>query len=380
MTKIAVVGTIAVLLHACTVVLLLSRAGSSVEPEIRAALAIGSLVLSVMITTAAVWREWARRNASSEQHGDAHGMLERPDRIVERDCRLLEEAHRMLDQATAFLEENPGAADRRATASLDALVARLGRHVQRVEQVVEERHDRERELMRADQLAMVGQMAAGVAHEIRNPLTSIKMLVQAGRKEESPALTDDDLSIIEHEIRRLERSLQRFLDFARPPHPERRPLNLAPLIERTLALVEGRARKQNVEVRCELREEAVIADVDGDQIQQLLLNLLLNSLDVMPDGGRLRVELAALPTGEAEIRVSDSGPGIPAELLPRLFDPFMSTKETGIGLGLAVSHRIAERHGGTLSAHNAPGGGACFVLRVALATETSDVAQPGSSE
>jgi len=113
--------------------------------------------------------------------------------------------------------------------------------------------------------------------------------------------------------------------------------------------------------------EPVFVEADEDQIQQLLLNLMLNSLDVMPDGGSLTVELVRLPIGHVELRVRDTGRGIPAALLPRLFDPFMSTKETGIGLGLAVSHRIAERHGGTLSAHNEPGGGACFVLQLAAA-------------
>jgi two-component system sensor histidine kinase HydH len=250
--------------------------------------------------------------------------------------------------------------------------------VDQVELVVDERQQREREVMRADQLAMVGQMAAGVAHELRNPLTSIKMLVQSGQKAGARALAAEDLAIIEHEIRRLERSLQRFLDFARPPRPERRPLNLAQVVERALALVEGRARKERVQLTFTPPREAVIAEVDEDQIQQLLLNLMLNSLDVMSDGGSLIVELVSLTGGLVELRVRDTGPGIPADLLPRLFDPFISTKETGIGLGLAVSHRIAERHGGSLSAHNEPGGGACFVLRLAEAKTTTVVASAGT--
>jgi two-component system sensor histidine kinase HydH len=221
---------------------------------------------------------------------------------------------------------------------------------------------------------MVGQMAAGVAHELRNPLTSIKMLVQSGQKEGLPALAHEDLMIIEHEVRRLERSLQRFLDFARPPRPERRPLNLAQVVDRALALVEGRARKQRVQLNFTQPPGGIMAEVDEDQIQQLLLNLMLNSLDVMADGGSLTVELRSVPEGQVELRVRDTGPGIPAELLPRLFDPFISTKETGIGLGLAVSHRIAERHGGSLSAHNEPDGGACFLLRLAEAKTKPSVA------
>jgi signal transduction histidine kinase len=288
-------------------------------------------------------------------------------------ARALRRAHELLDAAVASLKSGPPIAQLREPREMDAYIERLAQLVDQVQRVVDERQQREREVMRADQLAMVGQIAAGVAHELRNPLTSIKMLVQSGQKKGAPALAEEDLSIIEHEIRRLERSLQRFLDFARPPRPERRPLDLTSLIERVLALVEGRSRKQRVKLNFTPPREGVIADVDEDQIQQLLLNLMLNSLDVMSDGGSLIVELATLPDGQIELRVRDTGPGIPAELLPRLFDPFISTKETGIGLGLAVSHRIAERHGGTLSAHNEPDGGACFVLRLAEAKPTPAV-------
>jgi signal transduction histidine kinase len=237
--------------------------------------------------------------------------------------------------------------------------------VREIEQVVERLQQREREVLRAEQLAAVGQLAAGVAHELRNPLTSVKLLVQTNREEaESQALPAEDLQVIEREIRRMERSLQTFLDFARQPKPERRPLELAQLVERTAALVGGRARKQHVTLQLTRPPAPVVVDADTDQIQQLLVNLALNALDVMPRGGTLEMAFGPPERGYAELCVRDTGPGIAPELLPRLFQPFVSGKETGLGLGLVISQRIAESHGGSLRAANRPEGGACFSLRL----------------
>ncbi len=240
--------------------------------------------------------------------------------------------------------------------------------VREIERVVAQLQQREREVLRADQLVAVGQMAAGVAHELRNPLTSIKMLVQANREEaEARDLPTEDLQIIEQEIRRMERCLQTFLDFARPPQPERRPVSLAVLVDRMFTLVEGRARKQHVTLHFSPPTTPVIVEADADQMQQLLVNLALNALDAMPQGGSLDVSLGAPAHGQVELRVCDTGPGIAPALLPRLFEPFVSSKETGLGLGLVVSRRIAESHGGNLWVTNPPHGGACFVLRLPVA-------------
>jgi C4-dicarboxylate-specific signal transduction histidine kinase len=237
--------------------------------------------------------------------------------------------------------------------------------VQEVERVLEKLRQREREVLRAEQLAAVGQMAAGVAHELRNPLTTIKMLVQTNRREaRARGLPADDLQLMEEEVGLMERCLQTFLDFARPPRPERRPLDPSAVVERVLALVEGRARKQRVRLEFTRPPLPVIVEADGAQLQQVLVNLALNALDAMPRGGTLAVDLGPPVHGQVELRVQDTGPGVAPEILPRLFEPFVSGKETGLGLGLAVSRRIAEGHGGSLRVTNPPEGGACFVLRL----------------
>jgi signal transduction histidine kinase len=225
--------------------------------------------------------------------------------------------------------------------------------------------ERQKHLMRAEQMIALGQVAAGVAHELRNPLTAVKGLVQVNRKEllerDFPV---DDLQIIELEIRRMERSLQNFLDFARPPQPRRQRFSLGLVVRRVLSLVHGRAQKQRVSFELTHSVKNDLVDADQDMIQQVLLNLVLNALDAMPDGGTIRIDWKRSSTRHLSIRVCDSGPGIAPHILPVVFDQFVSSKETGVGLGLPVSRRIAELHGGTLSAENPPGGGAAFTLEL----------------
>ena len=238
---------------------------------------------------------------------------------------------------------------------LDSLTARI-------EGVVQALHAREREVVRAEHLAAVGQLAAGVGHELRNPLTSIKMLVQTGL-EGAHRLTADDLRVIEGEIRRMERSLQTFLEFARPPKLERRPVELGAVLGAVAGLVRGRAEQQRVRAAIELPDGPVELAADAGQLQQVFVNLVLNALDAMPAGGALTVT-ARRAAGQVEVEVDDTGPGVAPAMLPRLFQPFASSKDTGLGLGLVISRRIVEDHGGTLTAGARPGGGARFVVRL----------------
>ena len=234
----------------------------------------------------------------------------------------------------------------------------------RVEEVVRRLQQRERDVRQAERLAAVGQFAAGVAHEIRNPLSSVQLLVQMARRDPvAGKLTEDDLALIDDELARIEQSLRTLLDYARPPTLERVPCDLAAVVDGALALIRGRAALQQVEVRAGAPPDALVFNADSAQLRQVFVNLLLNALDAMPTGGTLSITTRR-DESAAVVEVTDTGAGIPADILPRLFEPFATGKETGVGLGLVVSRRIVEDHGGTLRGHNQPGGGAAFLVRL----------------
>jgi signal transduction histidine kinase len=244
----------------------------------------------------------------------------------------------------------------------------------RVGSIVEQLQEKEREALQAQQLAAVGQLAAGMAHELRNPLMSMKMLVQgaqAGGDSESsdgdvwsaPGLGNRDLAVLEEEITRLEQLIQSFLDFARPPAPEKRLLDVRSLIEQTAALVARRAATSSVSIDLRLPETPANATVDPGQFRQVLLNLVLNALDAMPAGGTINIDLEERG-GWLTLEVGDRGCGLPASLGEHIFDPFTTTKTTGVGLGLSICKRIATAHGGTITGTDRAGGGAVFTLRL----------------
>ena len=281
--------------------------------------------------------------------------------MYQLNVRIRDAAGRLSGEAPPVVLEKPG--------ELPDLHEQMQGVIDEIERVVGRLQQREREVLRAEQLAAVGQVAAGVAHELRNPLTSIKMLVQTGLEGPRPSgLPPDDLTIIEHEVRRMEACIQTFLDFARPPHAEPRRTDLLGVVRRALALVEGRARRQKVRCVTDLPPGPVELQIDANQIQQVLVNLLLNALDALPQGGAVRLEVRTT-AGGVEVRVRDDGPGVAAEVQKRLFEPFVSTKETGLGLGLSICRRLIEAHGGTIQGGNAPEGGAVFAFTLPQAKQ-----------
>ncbi len=276
------------------------------------------------------------------------------------------------------LDSDVASVDLAVNGDIGALDRQLQHIVARVEEVVGRLQRQQRELLRTEQLAAVGQLAAGVAHDVRNPLTGIKMLVEAALRTTNPTpLNGEDLRVIHEEIDRLEQTVQGFLDFARLPAPRRQPLDLRDVVARARDLTRARAEQQRVQVEVSVPPAPVPADADAGQLTTVLVNLVLNALDAMQQGGKLSVEVSAGRNGEVELAVADSGPGIAPAFAERLFTPFATTKPTGTGLGLSISRRIVEEHGGTVSADNRPEGGARFVVRLP-ATAPSEVDHAGS--
>lgn len=273
--------------------------------------------------------------------------------------RTLRELRIQVRDASGLLLPDKPEIILRGESSLPALREDMNRLSDQIAQTMHALQQRELEVLRARQLAAVGQLAAGVGHEIRNPLTSIKMLVQYAIEE--GGLTEEDLRIIEAEIRRMEQSLKTFLDFAKPPKAERRRTTIDAVLAGVVDLLRARASRQKVSVEYQRADAAL--DADPIQLQQVFVNLGLNALDAMPHGGTLAIAVEPEP-GAVRIVVRDTGPGIDAAILPRLFEPFVSGKETGLGLGLVISKRIVEDHGGRIEVANAAPAGASLTVRL----------------
>ena len=246
-------------------------------------------------------------------------------------------------------------------------------HILMLRDLTEQRRAEQRRVdkavMRAEQLAILARIASSVAHEIRNPLTSMKMLIQTNREEAlERGMPAEDLLLIEQEIVRMESSLQEFLNLARPNPPRPEQISLNDLVHRTFRLIEARARQQKVALQFSTTTQQAMLNADRDHLQQLFLNLAINALDAMPSGGELSVTLFALDSTDFayELNFADTGCGIPQQLLNQLFEAFVTSKPTGTGLGLVVSRRLVEEQGGTISAANRLEGGAIFTVRLAL--------------
>ncbi|PLX93689.1 MAG: sensor histidine kinase [Desulfuromonas sp.] len=228
----------------------------------------------------------------------------------------------------------------------------------------------EEQLRHADRLSALGELSAAMAHEVRNPLGSIRgtaEILQDGVARDDPRY--EFTQILLREVDRLNKVVQRYLDFARS---EAQPLgrcDLLAVVEAVLSLTQAQSRKAGVEVQRHLPETLPKIHADAAQLQQAILNLILNALQAMPNGGMLTLA-AHIESEELQLEIRDSGQGIDPDDLEKIFAPFFTTRSSGTGLGLAITSRIIQNCGGRIDVASTPGEGTFFTLRFPLVTAT----------
>lgn len=224
----------------------------------------------------------------------------------------------------------------------------------------------QKRLVEQQKLASVGQLAAGVAHEINNPLTTIlttALLMQEEMKREDPNYPE--LETIANETLRCRKIVTSLLDFARQSKPAKALHDINKIVRDSMALTRKQAVFKDVTLEAVLSEQIPKIDLDKDQIQQCLINLILNGIDATDPGGKIRFTTRVVPEKPAvEITVTDTGRGIPEKALERVFEPFFTTKESGTGLGLAITHGIIQQHGGSIEVESREGEGTTFRIHL----------------
>jgi len=224
--------------------------------------------------------------------------------------------------------------------------------------------DFQKQAARVERLAALGSVAAAVAHEVKNPLASMRIHLDL-LKNRLPQGETASFDILGAELDRLNQTVSQLLSYARPRPPLFGPVNVRELLAWTASMTATPCRLAGVSQSWAVEEGCPPLWGDGQQLKQVLLNLVLNAVDAQPGGGKVNLE-ARRDGRTVSIRVEDSGPGIPAELLERIFDPFFTTRPEGTGLGLSIVHRIVEGHGGRVNVESSPGG-TVFTLQLPIA-------------
>jgi signal transduction histidine kinase len=274
--------------------------------------------------------------------------------------QILSPVHRMLQTAA-----KKGRAERSPNV-VTALSQSINLLIQDVDQAQQALEKSRENLLQAEKMALVGKLAAGMAHSIRNPFTSVKMrLFSLGRTLALNATQEEDFSVISQEIRHIDTIVQNFLEFSRPPKLMMQPVSPSAVVDNALQLLSHRLKSYGVEVR--VNRTAALPEVlaDPEQLKEVLVNLIINACEEMKEGGIIQIEerlFGQQPHQYAVLSLTDSGPGIPEELKEKVFQPFFTTKDEGTGLGLSIASRIVNEHSGRLSLETGRSGGATFVI------------------
>lgn len=247
-------------------------------------------------------------------------------------------------------------------------------------QIIEEAEAKlalERGLRQSEKLAIVGRLASELAHEIRTPLTSIKIFFQSLEQEiGADDLRRQDFRIIMKEIDRINENITRLLDFAKPEDPQFQPVNIYELLQETLNLLMAKIKTNNIHLDLCLSDSPPTMMGDPKQLRQIFLNLLMNAIEAMPQGGRLTIHATTKHEKDVkgdflQITIQDTGQGISQENIPHIFDPFFTTKEGGTGLGLSIVSSLVQKHEGKVEVKSSHGRGASFILSLPLRKEVT---------
>jgi two-component system sensor histidine kinase HydH len=270
------------------------------------------------------------------------GELESEEEVVEKEieCPLQEGKWIPMDVSVSRLEDDYGT-------PLGHIV--LFRDLTEIQEL-------KREVERSQRLASLGRLAAGIAHEIRNPLSSIKGFATYFRERYKEVPEDQKTAeIMVQEVERLNRVIGQLLEFARPMSVRKKPTSIQTVIQHSLKMIERDAQAKNINIRTHLSPDIQEVSIDPDRINQVFLNLYLNGIEAMEDGGTLSVDLYPEEGAkQIKISVSDTGTGINKEDLVHIFDPYFTTKQSGTGLGLAIVHKIIESHKGEVKVESEP--------------------------
>lgn len=258
------------------------------------------------------------------------------------DDEALRLAQVFADQAAVFIENARLVGQlRRAAVELEA----------RVEERTRQLQETQAQMIRAEKMAVVGRLAASVAHEVNNPLQSIALHLQLMDDEPLSDAAAGQLYVVRQELERIAGIVQRLLDFQRPQEGHKKPEDAVTLLHDVLALADRQLQQAGVTARLDVSSPSLPILAVGDQLRQVFLNLILNACQAMPDGGVLQIA-AREEAAAVTVTFTDEGGGMTAEVLEQIFEPFFSTKHNGTGLGLAVSQEIIAHHGGTITAHS----------------------------
>ena len=229
-----------------------------------------------------------------------------------------------------------------------------------------EQRERFRRMLRADKLATIGELAAGAAHEIRNPLTAVKSSLQYLQDKNPDETARKLLATALEETGRIEEILSGMLSFSRPSEMKKERHDLLETLRECLELISFQARKNKIAIIQANQAAPIILAADRSQLKQVFLNILLNAVQAMPAGGEIRVQASVLDGVKAVVSVADTGEGIQEENLDRIFDPFFTTKKGGTGLGLSICYGIVKSHEGEIEVTSRPGQGTTVIVKLPL--------------